>query len=202
MSEGNSPAPLPDFDLRTATCVSCNSPIYAGAELCNECGSLQDWRRKILVWRDIFAAVPVFVAVAAGAYSLYNLRPAADLSVSSLECQRTTLTFLLTNTGTRAGIVSNAYALVNGEPKFQIKFLREEKAAASSKSSLDVSYFIRKDDLQWVTASYFDRATPDTEPNWVVTDRAARCSVRAEFDEGGWYSSSFTGDCECPYAYH
>ena len=91
--------------LRTSRCISCGSPMFAGAEQCVECGTLQDWRRKILVWRDVFSTVPIFIGVIGAVISVFKFAPSSNIEVLDGKCMTDRATFTVSNTGTRAGLL-------------------------------------------------------------------------------------------------
>jgi len=93
-----------DPELRTERCVACGEPMYAGAELCGSCRSLQDWRRYLLVWKDVIATLPIFFGVLGAMYTVFKLSPSPEISLLDPRCLAEEATFTVANTGNLAGI--------------------------------------------------------------------------------------------------
>lgn len=79
--------------------------MFAGAEHCVECGNLQDWRRKVLVWKDVFATIPIFIGVVGAIVSVFQFAPSPNINVLDVKCSGDRATFSITNTGNRAGLL-------------------------------------------------------------------------------------------------
>lgn len=95
-----------------SVCKQCRGPIPAGARLCSQCNSYQDWRGKLAVSSNVLALLVALVSVTTAALPAFTkalTEPQSESLVSRPVVRGLQVDFAVTNTGDGPAVFSRAY---------------------------------------------------------------------------------------------
>lgn len=99
-------------------CIECRKEIIAGARLCVECGSLQDWRRHVKTWTPLLGFVLAFLAFVfsiAPQFKSAFFPSSPKFSAYIRAVSERSITFDISNLGERRLIVDPVLKCVSGD---------------------------------------------------------------------------------------
>lgn len=94
-------------EIQTKSCCDCNQSIKIASKKCHHCGSYQNWYRFIGIYAVVAGFILTIISILA-AQPIKDLieNKRADLKVSILKSDNTSMVFMLSNIGKRpAGLI-------------------------------------------------------------------------------------------------
>lgn len=128
-------------EYKVRRCSTCAERIDSRATKCLRCGSYQDFRRYLTMSHGVISSLVALVSViiTGTPFLLRSCAPeTADVQASYYTCSQQRIVGILTNTGTRHGILrgavfgSNSKSAVNTGINAEVRFLEKTNATVRS----------------------------------------------------------------------